>query len=212
MLKSNFIFAEQQNNINQTLFLRNNSILDLINKNIGDDNDNLGLQDMIENVESTDTNAGPMDTFTFRRLLSLILDEVNIESMRDLDPALSEQRGLQESPNGLYFPLRRDDSGENSKNQETRLKSQDPLKGKEKHKTHLVSNEGTKSFAENENIIKRVTLPVKSLERPGTDETPSNPTGIDETGSRLKEMHLEVDKHRAKLDEAKLSASIDSDL
>ena len=72
-MHSNFLYAEQQNNINQTLFMRSNSLLDLLDKGRNEEEDSFAdeLCDLEGDFDSPRfTDLVPNERFTFKRMVT----------------------------------------------------------------------------------------------------------------------------------------------
>lgn len=142
--------------MNQTLFMRSNSVLDLLNKHHQEEIDNNVIQDIMEQQVGLSDPEEISDDFTFKKMLSKLLDDAQIESYKDSDGELSEREPKKEGFNGLYFPL--GGEGMEAKLPEGRKSiAIDINKGKERNKT-LIGDMNTKLGPENSKFNKVFTL------------------------------------------------------
>lgn len=158
MLQGNLIFAEQQNTMNQNLFMRSNTILDYINKAPASENDNFLVPIESDSANDFSSPVHGADTYTFKKMLSKILDDPFVESAKDSDFPLSERLDLYQGD--LQFPIAKDTPYEKEQELETKHRLPDSAKLKEKPKTLIFHDSIPKIHKEKERYSKILTLPV----------------------------------------------------
>lgn len=87
--------------------MRSNSLLDVLNQGHQEENDKAVLEEILDPGESDDWELSG-DGFTFKKMLSKIMDDVQIDSFREFDEEMNQAK--QDHTKGLYFPLEKEEN------------------------------------------------------------------------------------------------------
>lgn len=87
--------------------MRSNSLLDVLNQDHQEENDKAVLEEILEPGESDDWELSG-DNFTFKKMLSKIIDDAQVDTFREFDEEINQAK--QEYPKGLHFPLEKEEN------------------------------------------------------------------------------------------------------